>query len=377
MNWILPRSGRQQHLLAFRLDLLQALGLRHGARRLLTNARHRRALTNLRGQVANEIWREAGDELGAQVRELAPALLEFRLGARIARVRGQTTPLVNPVAEEVASDKTLAYRLLAEAGLPVPRHVSIGVGDASTSLEFLERVGGPLIVKPRRAGGGAGVTGEVRAPRQLRRALVAAGRYDDEVLVEQQHAGDTYRLLLLDGEVLDIIKRPRPQLVGDGQSTIEQLMFRQYEERVRGQGVIGLRPFFVDLDCLFTLEQSGYGLRSVIPAGVAVTVKTTTNYNGPDQSETVLPPYPQALVVPARRAAAVLDVRLAGVDLLSVDQGQSVLLEVNPVPALTHHYDVANPGRTSRVAIPILAKLLGENPVRADAAGDGLAVNED
>jgi D-alanine-D-alanine ligase-like ATP-grasp enzyme len=119
-----------------------------------------------------------------------------------------------------------------------------------------------------------------------------------------------------------------------------------------------LKPFFVDLDCLFTLEHVGYGIRSVLPAGESITVKTATNYNGPDQSESVPPPYPEGFVGPARWAAAALGVRLAGVDVLGGVGGDPVILEVNPTPGLTHHYNVANAARASRIAVPILAKLL-------------------
>jgi D-alanine-D-alanine ligase-like ATP-grasp enzyme len=360
MKGIAAVSSRRRNMLAFRLDLLRALGVRHSARRLLANTRHRRALGARGERVTDQMWREAARELGAEVRELAPSLLEFRLGRATARVRGQITPLVDPVSDALASDKVLAYRVLAEAGVRVPEHTLVRVVDIAAAARFLERIPGAVIVKPARGAGGAGVTGEVRTTAQLRRALVAAGRYHAEALLQQQLGGDTYRLLVLEGEVLDIIKRPRPTVVGDGRSTIEQLMFRQYAERIADGGPSGLKPFSVDLDCLFTLESAGYGISSVLPAGAAITVKTATNYNGPHQTETVRPPYPDAFVAPARGAAAAVGVRLAGVDLLAGGHGAPAILEVNPTPGLTHHYNVADAAQAGRIAVPILAKLLQE-----------------
>jgi cyanophycin synthetase len=358
MNGGLASISRRRSLAAFRLDLLRELGVRHAIRRTVANLRHRRVLAARRNRVPEEMWREAARTLGAEVVELAPTLLEFRLGPAITRVRGQTTPFADPVSEAVASDKFLAYRILSEGGLPVPAHELVGIRDLSAAAGFLHRVGGPCIVKPARGRGGSGVTGEVRTVAQLRRALVSAGRFHHQALLEQQCAGDSYRLLVLDGEVLDVIRRPLPQVVGDGRSTIEQLMFRQYEERIRVDGPGGLKPFPADLDCLFTITQAGYSVRSVLAPGEAVTIKTATNYNGPRDSVSIPAPYPETFISLARRAAAVLGVRLGGVDLVASADDQAVVLEVNAIPGLTHHYNVSDPERAQRIAIPLLESLL-------------------
>jgi cyanophycin synthetase len=355
-------ARRQQNVFRYRVDLLRELGLRHSVRRTLANRRHRNALVRRRTRVPVEMWREAAGELGAEVRELTPTLLEFRLGDRVARVRGQTTPFTDPVSDEVASDKALSYQLLSEAGLPVPARALVRVDELDMAVAFLDRIGPPCVVKPARGGGGAGVTGEVRDAEQIRRALISAGRYDGHALLEQQVPGDSYRLLVLNGVVLDIIKRPLPRLHGDGRSTIEQLMFRQYAERIAHEGASGLKPFFVDLDCLFTLQHAGYGIRSVLPAESSVTVKTATNYNGPEEIETLPAPYPEKLVELARTAADAVGVRLAGVDLVAQTLDAAFVLEVNPIPGLTHHYNVADPTRAVRIAVPILAALLGAGP---------------
>jgi cyanophycin synthetase len=280
-------------------------------------------------------------------------------------VRGQTTSYADRVSIHVASDKLLAYRLLQRAGLPVAEHHVVDVTDLAAATAFLHQVGGACVAKPAHGGGGAGVSGEIRTRAQLRRALVAAGRYDDRAPIERQAAGDAYRVLLLDGEVLDVLRRTRPTVDGDGSSTIEQLLFREHARRANDQGPYGLKPFVVDLDCLFTLETFGHTLRDVPALGTPVVVKTATNYNGPSASSTFPRPYPEALVEPAREAARVLGVRLAGVDIVTVDPSVplagcgGVILEVNPIPGLNHHYNVANPDDATKVCVPILRALLG------------------
>ncbi len=340
----------------FRADLLRTLGPRHAVRRVRANRAHRRASGPRHARVHDEIWREAACAIGADVRELGSAVLEFTAGGSVTRVRRQLTSFTDLVSARVAADKPLAYRLMREHGVLVPEHTVLGIRDLRAAERFLEGAGRPCVVKPVSGGGGIGVTGEIRTAPQLRRALVATGRYCSQALLEAQVPGDIYRVLLLDGDVLDVVKRRRPQVVGDGRSTIEELMFRRYAERISDDGPVGLKPFQVDLDCLFTLEQAGYRMRSVPPARTAVTVKTTTNFNGAEDSETLPPPYPEGLVEPARKAARALAVRLAGVDVALHEGAEPRVLEVNPAPGLTQHYGLAG---ARRVAIPILAALLG------------------
>lgn len=359
---MVPGSQRRYALQA-KADLIRSVGYSHAWRRAREDRRHRRALIGRRPQVADRMWRDAAAEIGAEVREISPTLLEFHLGGSWTRIRGQTTPFSDPVSDFVASDKPLAYRILGSAGLPVPASEIVDVaarGDASV----LERIGLPCIVKPVRGGGGDGVIGEIRSADQLRRALVRVGKFDRQALIEHQAEGDSYRLLILDGEVLDVLRRRRPMLDGDGVATIEELMFREYARRITDEGPSGLKQFVVDLDCLFALERQGLTTSSVLPAGESVVVKTATNYNGPEETETWRGAVPAALSEPALLAASTLGVRLAGVDIVTNDptvplaEAGGVVLEVNAVPGLTHHYNVSDVTNATRIAVPILQALL-------------------
>jgi cyanophycin synthetase len=355
-----PLRSQARYRLQARADLVRAIGVGPAWRRGRADRRHRRVLLGRAPRVAEQMWREAAAELGAEVRELAPTLLEFSLNGAKTRIRGQTTPLADPVSTEVAENKALALRILAEAGLPVPSHAVLDAGAG----ELRTDVPAPWIVKPAGGAGGAGVTGEVRTEEQLGRALVHAWKYDSAAIVEQQAEGDTYRVLVLDGEILDVIRRRRPRITGDGRSTIEELIFAEYARRIASEGPSGLKHLAVDLDCLFTLERGGRTPRSVLADGESAVIKTATNYNGPEETETLDGPAPPGLADASRIAAGALGVRLAGVDIVTTDPARpvaetgGVVLEANPVPGLTHHYNVADSAGATRIAVPILRALL-------------------
>ena len=75
-----------------------------------------------------------------------------------------------------------------------------------------------------------------------------------------------------------------------------------------------------------------------------------------------------------RAAAATLGVRLAGVDVVAPDvetplvASGGVVLEVNPIPGLQHHYNVAEPEAATPVAVPVLEALFAERTAAAEQA---------
>lgn len=347
-----------------RLYLLRRLGARHALARHRLRGRHARVAA-AHGAVVEAMWRQAATALGADVRRLSPWLLEVSRAGVQVRIRDQmTTPLTDRVSHRVARDKPLAYGLMQAAGVPVPEHCTISAGDVRAAREFLERLGPPLVVKPASGGGGAGVIGNIHRLSELRVALADAGRYHSTVLVERHVAGDCYRLLVLDGEVLDVLRRRPPKLVGDGVSTVEQLLFREAERRITAGGAPAGYPLLeVDVDLLIALARSGVGLRTRLPLGVGVTVKSASNVAAAEQIEPLGESSVPGIVEPARRAAAALGVRLAGVDVVTQDPAcplaaAGCVLEVNPVPGLLQHYTVSTRSEATPVATLVLASLL-------------------
>ena len=325
---------------------------------------------------AESIWRDAAAELGAAANRISPTLIEFRLGDAVTRVSHQmTTPFTDRVSWQLMDDKPLTYRILSDAGVPIPEHIVLDPSDFSSASAFMAEAARPLVVKPARGAGGSGIVGQVRTHRQLRAALTSAGRYDDRVVVERQVEGDSYRLLLLDGRLLDVIHRSLPRLVGDGSSSIGELMLSEYERRiVSGADTAGYKPYEVDHDTLFAVENAGLRLDSVLADGESVVIKTATNFSGPEATETLHGEGGEGLAGPARRAAEALGARLAGVDVVTTDpllplaDAGGVILEVN-MPGLAHHYNVSDPARATRAAVPVLAALLGLDPDRHTGRG--------
>lgn len=91
------------------------------------------------------------------------------------------------LASSLAMDKTMTKRLWRADGLPTPDWRQ--VASAAETVQALEALGAPMIVKPAREGSTIGLT-KVHLPHECAAAYALAARYDPEVLCEQFIAGD-------------------------------------------------------------------------------------------------------------------------------------------------------------------------------------------
>ena len=347
--------------------LFALASLAHLARRgLLRRSGAVVAAERERAAFYRDAWAEAARELGAELRVLEGDLLEIRRGARRARVWRNYTPLDDPVALRVAGDKPLVHRLLAEAGVPTPRHVELRADSLALGRAFLaDRSGRPCVVKPASGtGAGEGVTTGVRTPAELGRAAARAALFGPRLLVEEQVEGENVRLLMLDGELLDAVRRRPPELVGNGRSSLRELLRLANEARAAGGRRVAPGPLTQDRELVATLAEQGLRLASVPPAGARVRAKRVVNENACAENE-ALPAAALApeLVAAAARAADAVGVRFAGVDVIARDPAQpleatgGVVLEVNTAPG--HHLHVHRCGPAVPVALHALAALLG------------------
>jgi hypothetical protein len=311
------------------------------------------------------LWLRAAQEIGVDVAEGPGALLTLD-GDRQVRVWGQFLSLDDPVTLRLAGDKPATHELLRGAGLTVPEHVVVPLSDASSALRLLdghER----LVVKPAAAtGAGQGVTGGVRTPRDLRRALLRAAPHDTgRALAEGQSTGQEVRVLVVHGEPLAVVRRRVPTLVGDGSASIAELVRAENQRRLAREGDAGLFALSFDLDALLALRDQGCTPRTVPAAGRRVRIKTASS-QGSERDATAVPlddPSVRGVVGDAGRAADALSADFVSVEFISDDPSRptaetGVVLEVNTTPGLAQHYVVDNPDATSSAARLVLSRLL-------------------
>ena len=356
------RSTRRAFMVG--LDVTRAVGPRAAARILDQDKRRRRLGEVPRDRVYDRLWRQAAGSVGARVTPLDGSLLEIARENVRTRVQHQYTDLDGSATLRVAADKPVVSRLLEQAGLPVPEHVAFRADDITEARKFLAETGNVVIKPAGSTGGGFGVSAHIASERDLDQAVRRVARTQTQVVMERQVPGTVHRVLLLESGLLDVLRRHAPRVVGDGVSSIFELMLAENERRLTLQGEAGIDLLRVDLDCLTTLRVRGRTLNDVPAAGEVEVVKTVTNQNCASDNESLGRSISPALLHDCIAAARITGVRLAGVDVITSDAGRPLsetggaIIEVNAAPGLHHHYHVAAPSDTTDVAVPVLERLL-------------------
>jgi cyanophycin synthetase len=324
------------------------------------------------------LWREAAADFDASFVDLGHGIHEIRRGIARIRVIDNCSPIDDPVTLKVALNKTLVYRLLAQEGMPIPRHVGFSLREIDKAVQFLEKIGSACVVKPADGtAGGSGVTTGIRTSAQLGRAAVSATDHGPDLLIEEQVAGDNYRLLYLDGVFLDAVVRHPPSVTGDGRSSIRKLVEALNSARLAQGPVLPQLLITIDQDMRNTLSKQGLALHAVPAAGTVVPLKTVINQGLGNDNAGANHLVCAAVIDAGARAARCIGARLAGIDIITPNPGiplheaGGVILEVNATPGYHHHYtrDGVFP-----VAHHVLEKLLAESrPDLAAHAGSSLS----
>lgn len=306
------------------------------------------------------IWTSAAADLGLELVALSDTIWEVRRDdVRIARLHNYIVSLDDPVTLDVAGDKLLTYRLLAEAGVSTPPHVGVTIRTLNEIERFVDRHAGPYVIKPaRNTSSGLGVTTHLRGLRECLSAAALAFNYCDEILIEPYVVGESYRLLFLGHELVCASRRAGMRVTGDGERSIAELMAATSD---------GSRPNWrADLDVGATLEAQGLSLDTVPSNGVRVLVRGTGHrYEGSSEVRTVYTEdvtrlLCEEIVDQGRRASLALGSEFCGVDVLTLDPAVALersggaVNEINTTPGLHHHYNLTGPAPAEPLANVVL-----------------------
>ncbi len=273
---------------------------------------------------------------GIHVEVLDPAWGELRLthGGRKVVTRESLSELTTAVAMSRCDDKRVTRRILARAGLSVPRGrcADGGSGDAG----FLAEVGA-IVVKPARGEQGQGITVGVTEPAELERAVAAARRISNDVLLEEQVEGADLRVLVIDHQVVAAAIRKPAMVIGTGEHTIRALIEAQSRRRAGATGGESRIP--IDETTVEIVAEAGYDLDDVLPADVELTVRRTANLHTGGTIHDVTATLHPELAAAAVLASQALDIPVVGMDFMvpAIDGPDYAVIEANERPGLANH----------------------------------------
>lgn len=289
---------------------------------------------------------------------LPEKVIQISNGTTTYFFKGTSLPCNNVVAAGLSNNKFFLRRLLKKAGIPSPRTVSLRNTTAWTqvlasSLRF------PLVVKPISASHANGATLNIDSVNELERAVARAFTYikknraEDRVLVEEYFHGEDLRFLVVGDKVVSVLKREPAYVIGNGRSTIRQLI-HEFNEQWKSplKYDLPLCPIPLDTEVSRYLAKSKLSFVTVLANGIKAQLRWNANVSTGGRASDVTDQVHPNLKVLAIRIAALSQLAVGGVDLLCKDLASGdvsanniCVLEINDSPGFDiHHFPVAGQG---------------------------------
>jgi cyanophycin synthetase len=289
------------------------------------------------------------------------SLVQLGLGKNLRRIQATMTDFTSAIGVEIAQDKDDTKRVLGNIGLPVPK------GDVATTLEaaieIAEEIGFPVILKPLDASHGRGISGRLDTEADIAKAWPNARELGRRVVVETFAQGADHRVLVVSGKVVACAERVAAHVVGDGTSTVRQLIERGNQDPRRGVGHRNILTR-LPLDRLTEafLATCGLTLESVPGSGERVLLRGTANLStggtSIDRTDDMHPDN----VTACEMAADAVGLDIAGIDVITPDvsvpfrENSAVIIEVNAAPGIRMHTHPTE-GTSRNVGAPIIDML--------------------
>ncbi|PLZ39414.1 cyanophycin synthetase [Fischerella thermalis WC538] len=307
-------------------------------------------------QDLKDLWRDAalGPSTESIVKEAekrgipwmqlgARFLIQLGYGVNQKRMQATMTDNTGILGVELACDKEATKRILANAGVPVPKGTVINFLDDLP--EAIEYVGGyPIVIKPLDGNHGRGITIDIQNWEEAEVAYDAARQISRSIIVERYYKGRDHRVLVVDGKVVAVAERVPAHVVGDGRSTIAELIEETNKDPNRGEGHDKvLTKIELDRTSYQLLERQGYTLDSVLAKDEICYLRATANLStggiAVDRTDEI---HPENVWL-AQRIVKIIGLDIAGIDIVTSDisrplrEVDGVIVEVNAAPGFRMH----------------------------------------
>ena len=263
-------------------------------------------------------------------------------------IHGSRTSLQSSVGYTISKRKHVTKAVLVDTNVPTANYVTI---KTAQDLDKLDGLAFPIVVKPTNGKGGrevvVGVSSRAEAARIYQqfkpRIDTAEGIF---LLAEEMLSGHEYRIICVDYTFVGAAYRQPAHVIGDGRSSIVDLVAAKNAHPWRGQGhAQPLTTLTIDSTVHAVLQAQGYAVTSVPAAGVEVRLRQTANLSTGGEPWNVTDDVCEENIALFEHIARVCDLNTIGIDVMCTSLSTPIrqqpgagVIEINAAPALRMHH---------------------------------------
>lgn len=243
-------------------------------------------------------------------------------------------------AVKVCGDKEETKIHLRNNNVPTPLGEVIGADEEI--IEYAQKIGFPVIVKPINGSMGKGVYTNINSKKELQgilKELRSQFKYK-EYLVEKHYYGKEYRIYVVGDQVIGATYRVPANIIGDGRNTIEKLIEIKNEQR-KSNPYLKIKPIKVDYEVKYMIKREGYNLQSIPKRGEQVFLREKSNLSsGGDPLDATDELSPEVKEIAVKAFKALPSIPHGGVDIIvdPEDNRKGVVLEINATAEIGFHF---------------------------------------
>ena len=289
------------------------------------------------------------------------SLVQLGYGINQKRIRATIASTTGSIAVDIACDKEETKNLLGAAEIPVPKgRIVYGEEGLQAAIENIKY---PIVTKPVDGNHGKGATTDINNWEDAVKGLEAAKVYSRGVIVEKFISGLDHRVLVINYKFVAAAIRKPASVIGDGKSTIDELIDITNLDPRRGFGhEKTLTSIKVDQFTLAILKDKNLTLESILPEGEELWLKPTANLSTGGTATDITDLVHPDNIFMCERIARIIGLDICGIDIMAKTLSEPVaesgggVIEVNAAPGFRMHIDPAQ-GLPRNVAEPVIDML--------------------
>ena len=201
-----------------------------------------------------------------------------------------------------------------------------------------------MVIKPVNGNHGRGITTNINSLDEALIGFKEAKEVSRLVIVEKYITGEDHRLLVINNKLVAAAKRTPAHVIGDGKSTIQELVDEVNKDERRGYGHEKvLTEIDINSLTLEILKEMDMTTESVPKKGEMVKLKSTANLSTGGTAEDITELIHPYNVFMAERISEIIGLDICGIDIMAEDltkplnKSGGAVLEVNAGPGFRMH----------------------------------------
>lgn len=283
--------------------------------------------------------------------------------------RSTDTPFNNAGSINVARNKYCANKILAAAGIPVPKTIGISKREFILDDYPLDDLKFPLVAKPTLDSAlGKDVLCNIKDKKTLFSYLDKNLKKYPYISIEEFHNyPKAYRVLVFRNKVIGVIERTPAHVIGDGIHTIAELISITNNTRKKLKNKVSLGMIKLDKESYIILEELGLSCNYIPRKDEHIKLCYSCNSSRGGTITSLGKKICRENAALAIKAAKALDLDLVGFDVIcddinvAITKSHGIFVEANYNPDVTIH-EKPMIGKSTRVSKIIIRKLMARHP---------------